>query len=187
MKKILILLVATLIIFTGCENIRNTPTSRVEEFLGRYQKLDSDVLSELENVIDSDNSMNSEQQAEYKTLLEKQYQNLSYKITDEDIKGTKATVTAEIEVYDYETSIINSKKYYLENQDEFKNKKDDNEEDSKEGLDEITDYIDYKIQELKKVTARKKYDIVFELSKEDGMWQINDLSETDLKKIHGLY
>ena len=51
--------------------------------------------------------MNEEEKKEYKMLLEKQYQNLSYKIKNEEIVGNNATVEVEIEVLDYATSINN--------------------------------------------------------------------------------
>ena len=47
----------------------------------------------------------------YKDLLEKQYQNLSYKIKDEEIEKDTATVVVEIEVLDYKTAINKVKEY----------------------------------------------------------------------------
>jgi hypothetical protein len=149
--------------------------------------------------------MSEEQKSTYKELLEKQYQNLSYKINDEDISGDTATVDVEIEVYDYQTTITKARNYYLEHQEEF-NKEEDNDnetdnsndnivsdtvEDIKEvtedTIDKIKSYIDYKLKEMKTVTEKTKYDITFTLTKEDGVWVIDELSETDKLKLHGLY
>ena len=191
MKKIIITLLISIFIFTGCQNMKNTPTKKVEEFLSMYQRLDNSVVEELNSVVSKDETMNEEQQEEYKKLLEKQYQNLSYKITNESIVGNKATIDVEIEVYDYETAISNSKKYYLENQDEFTKETTDSNgdilEDTTEEINEMSKYIDYKLKEMKKTTLRKKYAITFELTKENNTWQLNKINESDLKKIHGLF
>lgn len=213
MKKVLVAIILGLFLFVGCDNTKNTPTSKVEQYLGKYQKLDKDVLADLDNVLDKDENMNDEQKKEYRTLLEKQYQNLSYKIKKEEVKGNTATVDVEIEVLDYQTSINKSKEYYAEHQDEFKNdsaaKKDTNEatkeknnnvgnesvrdkaeeakDDIADTLDNIASFIDYKIQELKNVNTTIKYDLTFNLTKEDGVWVIDDLSDDDRQKLHGLY
>ena len=79
MKKKIIIFLSLLVMFmTGCGNNSMTPTAKVEEFLGRYQSMDSEVLTQLDNVISNDTSMNDTQKKDYKTLMEKQYQNLSY-------------------------------------------------------------------------------------------------------------
>ncbi len=220
MKKLLntvLLFIVTILFITGCGNDMATPTAKVEEFLGKYQKMDSEVLTQLDNVIAEDSSMNDEQKKEYRSLLEKQYQNLSYKIKDETITDDTATVDVEIEVYDYATSIRKSKDYYKEHQDEFTKTKEtidednpldndganttdtptddnndndnDNENESESDglLEEASEFIDYKIKQLKNVTDKVKYDITFNLTKKDGKWYLEDISDMDRQKIHGLY
>ena len=120
MKRILLGLSFIVLFIVGCTNTMNTPTKRVEELLGKYQKLDSAVLAQLDNVIAEDTTMTDEQKKEYRSLMEKQYQNLSYKIKGEEITGDDASVDVEIEVLDYATSINESRKYYSEHRDEFK-------------------------------------------------------------------
>jgi uncharacterized protein YcfL len=191
MKKILVCLSLFLLLAVGCTNTMNTPTKKVEELLGKYQKMDSTVLAQLDSVISEDVNMSDEQKKEYRSLMEKQYQNLSYKVKNEEIKGNNATVDVEIEVFDYATSIAESRKYYSEHKDEFKDEeKDDNTvgEKVEEAIDKSSKYIDYKIKQLKNVTDKKKYDITFNLSKdEDGIWKLDDISDIDRQKIHGLY
>lgn len=205
MKKVIIVIILGLFLFVGCDNTMNTPTSKVEQYLGKYQKLDKDVLSDLDNVLEEDSDMSDEQKKEYRTLLEKQYQNLSYKIKNEEIKGDSATVDVEIEVLDYQSSINKSKEYYVEHQDEFSDKSEDNGKDNDEDenslgdkveeakdevedkIDSIASFIDYKIKELKNVENKTKYDLTFNLTKEDGVWVIDELSESDRQKLHGLY
>ena len=185
---------------TGCGNNMSAPSEKVEEFLGRYQSMDSNILTQLDNVISNDETMDDTQKKDYKTLMEKQYQNLSYKIKDEKIDGDKAEVLVEIEVFDYANSINESRKYYTEHRDEFDDKEvgndgadTDNDGMSEEGevvggaVDTISSFITYKIKQLMDVTDKAKYEITFHLNKEDGEWKVEDLSDVDRQKIHGLF
>lgn len=166
MKKMLLIIVLSLFVL-GCDNVMNTPSKKVESFFSRYQVLNTDVLDELDNMISRDSEMNKKEKEEYKKLLEKQYQNLSYKIKNEEVDNQTAIVDVEIEVFDYSKAINNSRKYYIEN-----NKKS---------------YTKYKLEEMEKVTDKKKYEITFYLTKIKGIWEIENLREEDILKIHGLY
>lgn len=163
MKKLFILTVLLSIFLFGCSTTMQTPTSKVEEFLSRYQRLDKDVLKELENMVDNEEKMTDEEKKEYKTLLEKQYQNFAYKIKKEIIAKDIATVDVEIEVLDYSTAISKSKKNCEKN------------------------IIECKIKEMKLVNNKTKYDLTITLYQEDGKWIIENLSDNDIKKLHGLY
>ena len=202
MKKKIIVFLSLLVMFvTGCGNDNmNTPTSKVEEFLGRYQSMDSEVLTQLDNVISNDTTMDDDQKKDYRTLMEKQYQNLSYKIKDEEIDGDEAEVLVEIEVFDYANSILESREYYTEHRDEFDDEEigndgadTDNDGMNEEGeivggtVDTISSFITYKIKQLMDVTDKAKYEITFHLNKEDGEWKVEDLTDVDRQKIHGLF
>lgn len=183
MKKIIIIILFISII-TGCNNMRNTPTNKVEDFLGKYQRLDQNVIQDLKNVIKKESQMDEEEKREYQALLEKQYQNLSYKIKKEEIIDKTAIVEVEIEVFDYQTAIHNSKKYYQNHIEEFVEKR---ETQNLEDIDTNKKYIDYKISEMKKVNTRIKENISFQLVLEKGKWKIKELNKEDLSKLHGLY
>lgn len=195
MKKKLIILFGIFVLFlTGCGNNSETPTNSVESFLGKYQSMDSQVLTQLDNIISNDTTMNDNQKADYQSLMEKQYQNLSYKIKDENISGDNATVLVEIEVFDYANSILKSREYYNEHRDEFESDDSYNNDQSDESgeivggaIDDMAAFIDYKIKQLKDVTDKAKYEITFYLSRKDEKWVVEDLSDTDRQKIHGLY
>ena len=183
-----------MLFLTGCGNNSETPTNSVEGFLGKYQSMDSQVLTQLDNIISNDTTMNDNQKADYQALMEKQYQNLSYKIKDENISGDNATVLVEIEVFDYANSILKSREYYNEHRDEFESDDSYNSDQSDESgeivggaVDDVGAFIDYKIKQLKDVTDKAKYEITFYLSKKDDKWIVEDLSDTDRQKIHGLY
>ena len=194
MKKRLIILLSIFgLLVSGCGN-SNTPTSKVEEFLGKYQTMDSDVLTQLDNIISNDTSMNDTQKKDYQALMEKQYQNLSYKIKDEKIEGDQATVLVEVEVFDYANSILESREYYNEHRDEFESddsfnddKKDESGEVVGGEIDNLASFIEYKIKQLKDVTDKAKYEITFHLTKEDGEWVVEDISDEDRQKLHGIY
>ena len=123
MKKILLLLVS-LILVTGCNDMMNTPTRRVEEYLGKYQILDSTVLTELDNVVDN-SDYSDEYKEEYKELMIKQYQNLSYKIKNEQTNGDTATVIVELEVFDYNNALSEAEDYIDEHDSEFTDDEDE--------------------------------------------------------------
>lgn len=187
-----------LLILTGCGNAQNTPTKKVEEFLGKYQNMDSEVTTQLDQVISQDTTMSDEQKKNYRSLMEKQYQNLSYKIENEDIQGDNATVDVEIEVLDYATKVAETKKYYEEHKDEIESKakeeKKDNTNKVEDAIDDVKDavkesaaYIDYKLKELKSVTDTTKHTITFYLTKDGDDWKLQDISDVDRQKIHGLY
>lgn len=185
MKKIFIAFIIVLLLCPGCTTTEMTPTRRVEELLGKYQSMDSAVLSQLDSIIDAEKYMSEEQKEQYRSLMERQYQNLSYKIENEEIDGNSATVDVEIEVLDYATSIAKSKEYYREHPEEFE--KESSSEDTSQNMDSDSEYIDYKIKELKNVSDKIKYDMTFYLTKVDGEWKLDDMSDVDRKKLHGLY
>lgn len=182
LKKILAICLG-IFILVGCTNTNNTPSKKVEDFLSKYQKLDDDVLTQLDLTLDNDQDMSDDQKKDYRALMEKQYQNLSYKIKNEETIGDISTVSVEIEVLDYATSISNSKKYFLEHRDEFKESNNINEKN----IDKNSSYIDYKLEKLKEVKDKTKYELIFELEKNDNSWKIKNLNDLDRRKIHGLY
>lgn len=187
-----------LLLVAGCGNNMSTPTNKVEEFLGKYQSMDEDVLVQLDQVIAKDDTMNDDQKDKYKSLMEKQYQNLSYKIENEDLEGDSATVDVEIEVLDYATTVSKAQEYYNDHKDEieekYKEKKEDNDnvvedavDDTLQAAEESAAYINYKLEELETANDTVTYTITFYLTKEDGSWVLQDISDLDRKKLHGLY
>ena len=196
--KIVVSAFILLLVIVGCSNNMSTPTNKVEEFLGKYQSMDEDVLKQLDQVIKDDDTMNDDQKDKYKALMEKQYQNLSYKIENEDIEGNSATVDVEIEVLDYATTASKAQEYYNEHKEEieekYKDKKEDNDnsledagDDVLQAVEESAAYINYKLEELETANDTVTYDMTFYLTKEDGEWILQDISDLDRKKLHGLY
>lgn len=177
MKK-LIMSIFVLFTLVGCNNMMNTPTKEVEEFLGKYQTMDNQVLTQLDEVLKSDSTMSDEQKDRYKNLMKKQYQNLSYKIKDETVDGEHASIVTEIEVFDYAKVMEEADKHLKDNASEFTD--DDGKTD--EGK-----FMDYKIDQMKDTKDKVTYTITFTLTKKDDVWKLDDITDIDRQKIHGIY
>ena len=178
-KKILFVFLGFLVIFTtACDNVGNTPTKKVEELMGKYQSVDEDVLDDLNDLIDNETDLSDEQQDRYRELLKKQYQNLTYEIKEEKIDGDNATVETEIEVIDLAKVNRDAENYLENNRNEF-NDEDGNFSEEK--------YTDYKLDKMEDAKDKVKYTLDLTLTKEDNEWKLDNLTETERQKIHGIY
>ena len=177
-KKILVILLLGVVLITGCDNLMNTPAKKVENLLSKYQKNEEEVLTQLGDVLLEETILSVSQKEKYKELMERQYKNLMYTIKNEAIDGKTAVVETEIEVYDYNKAIVNSENYLLANSTEFQDES---------GNINTTKYNDYKIKAIDEMKDRVTYTINFTLSKVDDEWIVDDLTEAERMKIHGLY
>lgn len=168
MKKILGVFIF-LLLLVGC-SLSNSPTSKVEDLLSKYQSLDSDIKNGIDNVLEEETLINN-QKERYRKLIEKQYKNLSYQIKDEKIDGDTAIITTEIEVLDYKKATNETSTYYLDKKDYT-----------------VEEYNDTKLNNLEKVKDKVTYTIDFEVKKDkDGNWQLSSLNNETIKKIQGMY
>ena len=179
MKKVLSILGLALII-TGCSlgNMDNTPTKKVEEYLNNYQTLNSNVLSELDSMVNQEELFDEDQKTTYKDIMKKHYQDLTYTIKEETVNGDKATVEAEIEVNDYTKALKEAEEYRTTNESEFYDE---------EGVFNETLFNTYKLDLLKDNDDRVKYTIYFSLTKSGDEWTLEELTETEQEKILGIY
>ncbi len=166
MKRKICLLIFILFLLVGCD-MANTPTSVVDDLFSKYQKLDTDIDSGINSVLDEQN-LTAEHKARYRKLLEKQYKNLSYEIKNETIDGNNATITVEIEVVDYKQAIsdltFDSSVY------------------TKESFDEE------KLNRLENASNKVTYTLDLTLTKDDdNKWKLNALTNEQIKKIQGMY
>lgn len=181
MKKFVLVVFSLLFFMCGCDSMMNTPTKRVEEFLNKYQRQDSEILTQLDNVINEGNyNFTSTQSDSYKELMKKQYKDLTYTIKQETIDGNDAIVQVEIEVYDFNKTLNDAESYYLANTDSADFKGENGEFDG-------TKYMDYKIKKLEETKDRITYTLNLTLSKINKEWVLNNITEADRQKIHGLY
>lgn len=180
MKKVLIFIGSILIIgLTGCStSINNTPTKKVEEFLTKYQILDSEVIDDLDKVIEEEEKFNTVNREEYRELIKSQYQDMTYLVKNETINGDKAIVEVEITVKDYK-KVMDEAEVYRNNNislftDELGNYKE-------------TMYIEYVIKQLKEAKETVKYTLELGVTKNDKKWQIDQIDEDTEDKILGIY
>lgn len=180
MKKLFSILSIALIM-TGCslgKDMDNTPTKRVEEYLNNYQTLNSNVLTELDSIVDQELSFDEDQKTTYRDILKKHYQDLTYTIKEETVNGDKATVEVEIEVNDYTKALKEAEGYRKTNESDLTDDK---------GVFDEGKFNDYKLDLLKKNKERVKYTIYFSLTKTDDKWKLDKLTETEEEKILGIY
>lgn len=181
MKKILkvMLVMVFAITLAGCSCMQKTAKTRVEEFLDQYRNLSANVLGDLDEVVDSETTLSEEQKEKYRDVLKKQYSDLKYEIVDETYDGDTAVVEAKITVYDLYKAQKDASTYLENNRDEF------NDEN---GTYDSSKFMDYRLEQMQDITDTVEYTISFNLTKDNsGNWQINELSQDDLEKIHGIY
>lgn len=180
MKKVFasLILVIGCIFLVGCSCTNKTAKGAVEDFLNQYKNLSASVLTDLEDVINREN-LKDEQKEVYRDVLKKQYSDLKYEVLDETYDGDTAVVKAKITVYDLYKAQSDAANYLNGNMDEFK---------GEDGNYDNNLYLDYKLDQMKKTTDTVEYTIEFNVVKNDkGNWQVSDLSNSDLEKIHGIY
>lgn len=168
MKKILSLFIF-LLLLVGC-SLSNSPTSKVEDLLTKYQMLDKDIKSGIEEVV-IEETLTSNQKERYRKIIEKQYKNLTYQVKEEKIDGDTSTITTEIEVIDYKKAINEAISKYQGKTDYT-----------------IEEYNNTKLDALEKAKEKVKYTIEFEVKKDNnGNWKLSSLSNETIKKIQGMY
>lgn len=212
MKKVFI---GFLIVFlSACSlAVTSTPKQIVSEFLDKYKNQDNVVMNQLEDTINSEYS-NEDYRNRYKTLMINQYKNMEYEIKDEIIEDDNAVVEAQITVYDYASAIRNSNDYLNNNPKEFmlnkptidmNDAKDETTKDPDNNVDtstsdktnnqldttsnsyDVDKFTDYKLSQMENVSDTVSYTIQFSLTKVDGKWVLDSLSNTDIEKLHGIY
>jgi len=104
---------------------------------------------------------------------------LAYKVL-KDIKeeNENATATVEVTVLNYRSAILEAEEELKSNPDKFN---DD------EGKFSEEKYMDYKIEKMSKVDDTTTHTIDLNLTKNAGMWTVDQLSSDDISKLHGLY
>lgn len=143
MKKILLCFscIMAIVLLSGC-TMDNTPTKKVENFLDNYKNQDETVLTQLKEMVDTDPLMDETQKGTYTDIMKKQYEDLTYDIKDEVINGDTATVTAEIEVYDYYKINQDAQTYYNNNPNEFNNNNNNNNNDNNNNNGIVGDVVE---------------------------------------------
>jgi len=182
MKKLFVVGLLSVLLLSGCgKSMNNTPEEAVEEYLNGYQMRNSSVIEKLEEWM-MDQDMDDEMKKDYQNSLEKQYQNLSYEIIQTDEEEDSATVEVEIKVLDYQSSFQKSREYFLNHQEEFMENVVEEQD-----IDNLKEFMEYKIKELSGVEDMATYRIVFELEKNGKDWEVQEIDRDTFLKLYGLY
>lgn len=178
MKKLLVILCAILL-FTGCSCSMNddSPEEAVNTFFEKYRAKDEDVMSQLIDTI-ANEDLEDKMKSDYQELMEKQYDQFAYVVKDVSESDNEATATVEL-------TVLNYKKAITATEDALKNEPSKFNDEA--GNFSKEKYMNYKMVEMAKVTDTITHTIELHLTKENGMWKVNQLSDEDIMKLHGLY
>ena len=179
MKKVykVLLVVGICLVLAGCGCMKKTAKGAVQDYLNQYKNLSSNVISSMDDVVNDENLTDS-QKEKYRDILKRQYQDLKYEIVNEKYDGDNATVEVKITVYDLYKVQKDANNYLTNSGDEFK----------ENGVYSNDLFMNYKLDKMKKVTDTVEYNVTFNVTKDDkGNYKVNDLSNSDLEKIHGVY
>ncbi len=175
MKKILGIIIC-LVMVVGCSCSNDKAADAVENYLNDYKGLDNSVLSDIDELVENE-SLTDKGKATYKEVLKRQYSDLIYTIENEDYDGDTAKVTVKITVYDLYKAQKEASDYLSNHQDEFLT---DGEYDNDL-------YMEYKLEQMKNINDTISYNVVFNVTKTDGKWYVEQPSDEVLEKIHGVY
>ena len=174
MKKLL-LTILIIIAMTGCIN-KIRPSDKVEYMLNKYIQNDDEIISELNTYLDMQ-ELSKEQIERYKNIIKTEYSTLKYTIKDENIDENNANVEAEVIVKDLYKPSKEAQNYLETNPMEFYS----------DGIFDQDKFIDYKLNLMESSEDVINYLISFSLTKKDNVWELDDLSDDTLEKIHGIY
>lgn len=175
MKKILGML-GCLLLVVGCSCSNDKAADAVEKYLNDYKGLSDHVLEDIDELVENE-QLTDKGKDTYKEVLKRQYRDLIYTIENEDYDGDTAEVTVKITVYDLYKAQKNASEYLASHQDEFLT---DGEYDNDL-------YMEYKLEQMKNINDTVSYNIVFNVTKSDGKWYVEQPSDEVLEKIHGVY
>lgn len=176
MKKVIVIVIA-LILISGCSN-KMIAKDVVKDYLDGYINLSKDVKNSLDKTIKENKEFSNSNQAMYKKILLKQYKDLKYVILNEEYDGDKALITVNINVYDLNKAEENAENYLSTNLKEFYD--DSNKFDNQK-------YVDFKLNLMYEANERVDYTVVFFLNRVNNKWVLEQPTDEDLEKIHGIY
>ena len=175
MKKIILLII--IVFVAGC-NKSDKAVDVVKKYLNGYINLDKDVIKNLDKIINENEELSEENKALYKKIFLRQYKDLKYTIISEDYSSDIALVKVNINVYNINEAENNAFYYLSKNLKEFYT--EDNTFDN-------NSYTEYKLNLILNSKDRIDYEITFALKSNDNRWILEQPTDEDLQKIHGMY
>ena len=176
MKKIIVI-ICCIFLLMGCGANDYTEEEAIDTFFNKYRQKDDNVITQLIDTITNED-MEDASKEEYQKLMEKQYDQFAYVIKDIEKQDDSAIATVEITVLNYRSAILKAEEELNSNPKAF---------DDEQGNFSEEKYMEYNIEKMKEVTDTTTHTIEVELTKEDDMWKVRQLSGEDISKLHGLY
>lgn len=149
----------------------------VSDYLDLYRNNDKSVVNQLNSFVNNE-KLTSEQKDLYVDAIKREYQSLEYEMVSEKYDEEYAYVVARISVLNLNKAQKDAYQYFISNEDEFKNN---------DGSIDLEKYTTYKLNRMKEVDEYVTYDINFKLKNDNGKFEVMQLSNEDLEKIHGIY
>ncbi len=172
MKRKLFIIVLLLILITGCSK-KTTVKEATSTYLNNYINLDETVLLQLNNQANryyKDEIIKNK----YIDLLKKQYSNLEYNIVKEKYDGEFAYATVDIKVFD----LYEAQKRAVENIESFL---------LEDGTYDEIKFTLYKLDLMLETNKKINSTITIKLLRNDDNWEVLQLSNENLEKLHGIY
>lgn len=164
------------IILVVSSNVKsNSIEGLTKAYMKKYQTLDKEVVSKIK--YEFDDKLTPEQKQKYRSIIENQYEELKYEIVEVKESGVTGEVVIRFTVYDLASAMEQANSYIAVYGDKFK----------KDGKFDEYAAIDYKLEMLDEVETKVDYTITFNFYKEDGTWTMDEVVESDLKKIRGTF
>ena len=164
-----------LLLLCGCIGIVG-PSDKVDQALKKYVNNDRDIIKELNDRLDSQDLTDAEKKR-YEKIIKNEYNNIKYEIKNEEITEFTAKVTVDIKVLDLYGASKSAEEDLIDDPTDFYT----------DGEYDFHKFVDYKLSKMENVKDYKDYVIVFNLTKNDDIWYIDDLDEETLEKLHGIY
>lgn len=177
MKRIIsvVLMVISVIILSGCLN-EVTPSDVVKDMFDDYINNSKTILEELDEYVEKQD-LSSEEKKRYKDIIKKEYSTIKYNILEENIEETTAQVVVSIDVLDLYYANEQAERELLANPMNFYT----------DGSYDVHKFIDYKLTKMENNEKRVEYTLHLKLMNSDGEWVLDELDDTTLEKIHGIY
>ena len=178
MKKMLsVICIIIIILFSVACGKNKTAMEAVGDYLDLYINNDEIVINQLDDFVNKEDLTN-EQKELYKEAIIREYSAIEYEIVSERYEDNYAFIDTSISVIDLNKAQKDAFSYFLSNEEEFK---DEN------GIYDNGKYTTFKLNKMKEEKEFINYNITFKVMNNDGNWEVTQLSNEDLEKIHGIY
>ena len=149
----------------------------VSDYLDLYRNNDAKVIEQLNNFVNEED-LTAEQKDLYIEAIKREYQSLEYEMVSEKYDEDYAYIVARVTVLNLNKAQRDAYQYFIKNENEFK---------KEDGNVDLEKYTTYKLERMKEANEYVTYDINFKLKNTNGKFEVMQLNNEDLEKIHGIY